>query len=148
MKIFILLAALFFTLVGCGDNPVANETTAKVEANSEPSTSKLDSEVFKVKGEVIVAGLCGTNLNLPGGKTPNCSNGNGVEVKVVVLSKSGEKVMEMQPDTNNFVAFTLPVGEYTILVPETFITEKKELALNVTGEQNITIHLQSKLLVR
>jgi hypothetical protein len=146
MKKFILFIVLFFTLVGCNNNLIVNKKTAEVEVSSESSTSNLDSELFKIKGQIVVAGLCGANLSLPGGKVSNCSN--GVLADVIVMSKSGEKVVEMQPDTKSGVVFTLPAGEYTIIVPETLITEKKEFPLNVTGEKNITLNLQSKLPVR
>ena len=146
MKKFILLTVLFFTLIGCDDSVIVNEEASKVEVNSEPSAANLESEVFKIKGQVVIAGQCGANLSLPGSEVSNCSNGAAMEV--VVLSKTGEKVAETQSDTKGGFVFELPAGEYAILVPGTLITEKKELALNVKGEQDITLNLQSKLLVR
>ena len=146
MKKFILFAVLFFTLSGCNETLVADEETAKVESDSESSASNLESEMYEIKGQVVVAGQCGANLSLPGSEVSNCSNGAIREV--VVLAKTGEKVAEIKSDTKGNFVFEIPAGEYTILVPETLITEKKELTLNVNSEQEITLNLQSKLLPR
>ncbi|TDF41631.1 carboxypeptidase regulatory-like domain-containing protein [Alteromonadaceae bacterium M269] len=146
MKKFILFAVLFFTLCGCNETLVADEETAKIESNSKSSASNSESEMYEIKGQIVVAGLCGANLSLPGGEAPNCSNSAAMDV--VILSKIGEKVAEIKSDTKGYFVFELPAGEYAILVPETLMTEKKELTLNVNGERNITLNLQSKLLPR